>query len=178
MANFKEELSAVKAFVFDCDGVFTDCSITLMPPDYEAVRTFNARDGFAVALAVKRGYPVAIISGGKGEGVRRRFEGLGVTHIELGCGDKLEATRRFVQKAGVEMGDVMFMGDDVPDVETMMAVGVPVCPNDAAPENKAVARYISHLCGGKGCVRDVIEQVLKAQGRWAECGSERDIFSR
>ena len=178
MANFKEDLSLVEAFVFDCDGVFTDGSLTLLPPDYEACRTFNARDGFAVSLAVKRGYPVALISGGRGEAVRRRFEGLGVKHVELCFGEKKLSVRAFAEANGVDMKRVLFMGDDVPDVEAMAAVGVPVCPNDAVPEVKSVSRYVSHLGGGRGCVRDVVEQVLRAQGRWAHAGSENDIFSR
>ncbi len=138
MANFKEDLSLVEAFVFDCDGVFTDGSLTLLPPDYEACRTFNARDGFAVSLAVKRGYPVALISGGRGEAVRRRFESLGVKHVELGCGDKLRSVRAFAEANGVDMKRVLFMGDDVPDAEARGArmpqrcsaggeVGVAIC---------------------------------------------------
>ena len=178
MANFKEELSKVEAFVFDCDGVFTDGSIMLVPPGYEACRTFNAKDGLAVSLAVKRGYPIAIVSGGRGEAVKRRFEGLGVRHIELGCQDKLQSVTAFAKANNVDMSRILFMGDDIPDLEAMMAVGVPVCPNDAAPEVKAASVYVSYLCGGRGCVRDVVEQVLRAQGKWANVGSDSDIFSR
>lgn len=177
MGNFKEDLTKVKAFVFDCDGVFTDCSLLLLPPDYQALRTFNARDGYAVTMAVKRGYPLALISGGRGEGVRKRFESLGVKHIELECGDKLSSIKRFAENNGLTLDDIMFMGDDMPDVRPLSAVGMPVCPNDAVAEVKAVSRYVSGVCGGKGCVRDVIEQVLKAQGRWTD-DDDTDVRSR
>lgn len=176
MANFKEDLTTVRAFVFDCDGVFTDGSILTLPSG-EMLRTFNTKDGFAVALALKRGYHVAIISGGKGEAMFNRFSMLGIKDIYLGCGNKLRALKEFCAKYNLDSRSVMFMGDDIPDVEPMMAVGMAVCPSDSVAEVKAVSRYVSNVEGGRGCVRDVVEQVLKAQQKWASVGSEEAIFS-
>lgn len=163
--NFKELLGHVKAFVFDVDGVFTDGTIILHPSG-ELLRTSNTRDGYAVHVAVERGFPVAIISGGKSESVRKRFQGLGVTDIYLGAIDKLEALNDFRFKYGLELSDILYMGDDLPDYEAMQKVGIPTCPRDAAPEIKQISRYISSFDGGKGCVRDVIEQVLRLNGKW------------
>ncbi|MEG1648626.1 MAG: HAD hydrolase family protein [Rikenellaceae bacterium] len=176
MTNFKEDILRVKAFVFDCDGVLTDCTVITLPSG-EALRVYNAKDGFAVALAVKRGYKVCIISGGVGEAMQARFERLEVSDIYLGCKEKLKALNEFAAKYDLSMDDILYMGDDVPDVEPMMAVGVTAAPKDAAIEVKQMAKYISNLDGGKGCVRDVIEQVLRAQKKWAQIGSERDIMS-
>lgn len=163
--NFKELLGQVKAFVFDVDGVFTDGTIILHPSG-ELLRTSNTRDGYAVHVAVERGFPVAIISGGKSESVRQRFQGLGVTAIYLGVNDKLEALNDFRFKYGLELSDILYMGDDLPDYEAMQRVGIPTCPRDAAPEIKQISLYISSFDGGKGCVRDVIEQVLRLNGKW------------
>lgn len=176
MANFKEDLTNVTAFVFDCDGVFTDGSIITLPSG-EMLRTFNTKDGFAVALAVKRGYPIAIISGGKGEAMHNRFSALGIKDIYLGCGNKLRALGEFCAKYNLDPKTVMFMGDDIPDVEPMQVVGMGVCPSDSVAEVKGVARYISNVPGGRGCVRDVVEQVLKAQKKWASAGQEEALFS-
>ncbi len=163
--NFKELLGQVKAFVFDVDGVFTDGTVVLHPSG-ELLRTSNTRDGYAVHVAVERGFPVAIISGGKSESVRQRFQGLGVTDIYLGINDKLEALDDFRFKYGLELSDILYMGDDLPDYEAMQRVGIPTCPRDAAPEIKQISLYISSFDGGKGCVRDVIEQVLRLNGKW------------
>jgi len=165
MKNFKEHLHKVKAFAFDVDGVFTD-GVVLIHPSGELLRTSNARDGYAVNKAVKEGFPIAIISGGKSESVRERFRGLGVTDIYLGITDKLDALNDFRYKYGFELSDILFMGDDLPDYEVMNHVGFPTCPADAAPEIIEISMYISGYGGGKGCVRDVIEQVLKLNGRW------------
>lgn len=176
MGNFKEDIVNVKAFVFDCDGVFTDGRIVMLPSG-EMLRSFHAKDGFAVSLAIKRGYPIAVISGGKGEAMMLRFRKLGVTDIYLSCGNKLEALEDFRAKHALNYENIMFMGDDIPDVEPMLQCGLPVAPADAVPEVKNICRYISNVKGGDGCVRDVIEQVLKAQGNWAAIGCERDLFS-
>jgi len=165
MKNFKEQLHKVKAFAFDVDGVFTD-GIILIHPSGELLRTSNTRDGYAVQKAVQHGFPVAIISGGKSESVRERFKGIGVTDIYLGTTDKVEALEDFRFKYGLELADILFMGDDIPDWEVMLRVGFPTCPADAAPEIIAVSAYVSSYGGGKGCVRDVIEQVLKLKGLW------------
>lgn len=176
MTNFKEDILKVKAFVFDCDGVLTDCTIITLPSG-EALRTYNAKDGFAVALAVRKGYKVCIISGGVGEAMQARFDRLEVKDVYLGCKEKLKALNEFAAKYDLSMDEIMYMGDDVPDVEPMMAVGVATAPKDAAIEAKQAAKYVSNFEGGKGCVRDVIEQVLRSQNNWAQIGSERDIMS-
>lgn len=163
--NFKELLGQVKAFAFDVDGVFTDGTI-IIHPSGELLRTSNTRDGYAVHVAIERGFPVAIISGGKSEAVRQRFQGLGVTDIYLGTADKVEALEDFRFKYGLELSDILYMGDDLPDFEVLQRVGIPTCPRDAAPEIQQISAYISTFVGGKGCVRDVIEQVLRVNGKW------------
>jgi 3-deoxy-D-manno-octulosonate 8-phosphate phosphatase (KDO 8-P phosphatase) len=163
--NFKELLSQVKAFVFDVDGVFTDGTI-IIHPSGELLRTSNTRDGYAVGVAVEKGFPVAIISGGKSDAVGVRFRGLGVKDIYLGADNKIVALEDFRKKYGLELPNLLYMGDDLPDLEVMRLVGVPTCPHDAAYEVKQVAAYISSFNGGKGCVRDVIEQVLRLNGKW------------
>ncbi|HPD94589.1 MAG TPA: HAD-IIIA family hydrolase [Tenuifilaceae bacterium] len=163
--NFKELLPQVKAFVFDVDGVFTDGTV-LLHPSGELLRTSNTRDGYAVHVAIERGFPIAIISGGNSESVRSRFSVLGVPDIYLGVRDKVKILEEFRLKYGLELSELLYMGDDLPDYEVMQLVGVPTCPNDAAPEIKGLARYISLYNGGSGCVRDVIEQVLRVKGKW------------
>lgn len=165
MENFKTKLTRVKAFVFDVDGVLTDGSVTLMP-DGEQVRIMNIKDGYALQLAVKKGYKVAIISGGRSEMVRKRLNGLGITDIYLGAHTKIDAYKELMEIYGLNDEDVLYMGDDIPDYEVMKRVGVPTCPNDAAQEIKDICLYVSYQKGGKGAVRDVMEQVLKVQGRW------------
>lgn len=165
MKNFKEQLQNVKAFAFDVDGVFTDGTV-IIHPSGELIRTSNARDGYAIQKAVNHGFPIAIISGGKSESVRERFKGLGVTDIYLGTTDKVEALEDFRFKYGLDLSQILFMGDDMPDYEVMQRVGFPTCPSDAAPEIVSISSYISSYGGGKGCVRDVIEQVLKLNGFW------------
>ncbi len=165
MTNLKENLINVKAFAFDVDGVFTDSSV-LIHPSGELLRTSNTRDGFAVHKAIELGYPVAIISGGNSPSVRERFRGIGVTDIYLGVTDKVEALEDFRLKYGIPLEAIMFMGDDLPDYEAMLRVGFPTCPADAVPEIIGIAHYISGAKGGGGCVRDVIEQVLKVKGQW------------
>jgi len=165
MKNFKEKLHDVKAFAFDVDGVFTDGDVIIYPSG-ELVRTTNTRDGYAVHKAIQQGFPVAIISGGKSEAVRERFKGLGVTDIYLGATDKVEALDDFRFKHGIELDQIVYMGDDIPDYEVMKRVGFPTCPSDAATEIIAISSYISSYAGGKGCVRDIIEQVLKLKGAW------------
>lgn len=165
MKNFKEQLHNVKAFAFDVDGVFTDGTV-LIHPSGELLRTSNTRDGYAVHKAIQQGFPVAIISGGKSESVRERFKTIGVTDIYLGTTDKVEALEDFRYKYGFELSEILYMGDDLPDYEVMQRVGFPTCPSDAATEIIGISSYISSYGGGKGCVRDVIEQVLKLKGVW------------
>lgn len=168
MSNFKEDLRKVKAFVFDVDGVFTDSSLYCMP-DGEQVRAMSAKDGFAVRFAIKQGYPVGIISAGKNNvGVIKRLEYLDIQDMYMGSFKKTEAMNDFCSKHTLDLDQVLYMGDDLPDYPVLKMVGVPTCPGDAAVEIKQASKYISNINGGKGCVRDVIEQVLRAQGNWVD----------
>lgn len=167
MGNFKEDIAKVKAFVFDVDGVFTDGGIMPMP-DGDFIRKYNAKDGYAVAYALKAGYKVAIISGGRGASLELRFRMLGVTAFHPNCQDKLGTLKKFMDEHGFAPDEVLFMGDDIPDLGAMQYAGMPVCPADAVPEIQEAARYVSQFEGGKGCVRDVVEQVLRAHGDWAQ----------
>lgn len=162
--NFKEKLTQVNAFIFDVDGVFS--GNIFLSSNGEQWRSMNIKDGYAVQLAVKKGFPIAIITGGKCEGIKLRFEGLGVKDIYMNSSNKTEAYQNFITKHNLNAQNIMYMGDDLPDFEVMKVVGIPVCPADAAVEIKALSQYISHIKGGDGCVRDVIEQVLRAQGKW------------
>ncbi len=167
MTNFKEGLRSVKAFAFDVDGVLSSPQV-LLHPSGDLMRTMNTKDGYALQYAVKRGYPIAIISGGNTESVGLRFRGLGITDIYLSSFYKLEDFNDFIFKYDLKPEEVLYMGDDLPDYEVMTKVGVPCCPADAVEEIKSVAHYISPCKGGAGCVRDVIEQVLRLHGRWMD----------
>lgn len=175
MKNFKEQLSNIRAFAFDCDGVFTDGKIIPIPGG-EMLRGYNAKDGFAIALAVKRGYPIALITGGKGAMVKERFSMLGVEDIYMCCHNKLEALKDFMNKYNLTREEVVFMGDDTPDIEPMRYLAVSAAPQDAVSDVKSIASYISDKEGGRGCVRDLVEQVLKTQHQWPE--AETDILSK
>jgi 3-deoxy-D-manno-octulosonate 8-phosphate phosphatase (KDO 8-P phosphatase) len=165
MTNYKELLKNINTFVFDYDGVLTDGSIITLD-DGEAYRTTNVKDGYALQLARKKGYRIAVISGAKADCMVHRLKALQITDVFLGIEKKLDTFKTYLQKNGINSSQVLFMGDDIPDYELMLASGLSSCPSDAAEEIKKVARYISHFAGGKGCVRDVIEQVLKVQGKW------------
>lgn len=165
MENFKTKLNRVKAFIFDVDGVLTDGSVTLMP-DGEQVRVMNIKDGYALQLAVKKGYKIGIISGGTSEMVRKRLNKLGINDVYLGSHTKIDTYNEFIATYDLNPDEILYMGDDIPDYEVMKRIGVPTCPNDSAPEIKDICLYVSDKLGGKGCVRDVIEQVLRVQGKW------------
>ena len=167
MGNFKEDLGKVKAFAFDVDGVFSDGSL-LLSPDGELIRSMNIKDGFAMQLAVRKGYPVAIITGGNSESVRKRFVTLGVHDVYMKSSRKLDDFYDFCKKYSLDPSEILYMGDDIPDYPVMQKAGFPTCPLDAVPEIKQVARYVSDRRGGHGCVRDVIEQVLRVHGFWME----------
>jgi 3-deoxy-D-manno-octulosonate 8-phosphate phosphatase (KDO 8-P phosphatase) len=167
MNNFKEGLKDIKAFAFDVDGVLSRPEVYLHPSG-ELMRSMNTKDGYALQYAVKRGYPIAIITGGKSENVALRFKGLGITDIYLGSAFKPDDFQDFLFKYGLEAKEVLYMGDDLPDYEVMQKSGVPCCPADAVEEIKSVAHYISPIKGGMGCVRDVVEQVLRLHGRWMD----------
>ena len=163
MINY--DLQKIRAVIFDLDGVLSAETISL-GADGTPLRTVNIKDGYAIQLAVKMGLRVAIISGCLIESVRKRYEGLGMTDIHLGASVKIKVYQQFKEKYGLTDEEVMFMGDDIPDWEIMQQVGLPCCPADAAIEIKEISRYISPHKGGDGCVRDVIEQILRAQDLW------------
>lgn len=165
MSFFKEDLLHVRGFVFDVDGVLSKDTSTLNG-DGDPVRTANVKDGFAIRSAIKAGYPVAIITGGYIERVRFRYEKLGVEHYYDKARDKVACLNDFLTKTGLKENEILFMGDDLVDYRIMNKVGLPTCPKDAVHEIKAISRYISDKNGGEGCVRDVIEQTLKAQKKW------------
>ena len=165
MKNYKELLKRISTLVFDYDGVFTNSVVYIMN-DGELVRTANTKDGYAISLAIKHGFHIAVISGGKNEAVRTRMQNLGVektyTHIQ----DKRECLLNFMNEKKVMPENVLYMGDDIPDLPPMKEVVLPCCPDDAVEEVKSICHYISDNKGGEGAVRDIIEQVLKAQNLW------------
>lgn len=167
MTNFKENLKNVKAFVFDIDGVLSLQTINLNVFGIPK-RTVNLRDGYALQLAVKKGYPIGIISGSNSRDYLKRLKTLGINDIFLNSKIKLEHYKLFKEKFRLEDSEIMFMGDDIPDLEVMRVAGVPVCPADADSEIKQVASYISDKKGGEGCVRDVVEQVLRLHNKWLD----------
>lgn len=170
--NYKEYLADITTFIFDVDGVLTDGSIQIST-DGELLRTMDIKDGYAMKHAIDQGYTIAVISGGKNEGVRHRLRGLGLTDIFLGCQDKVLQLEEFMDLYNISPHQVLYMGDDIPDLYPMQKVAMPTCPQDAVAEIKEISKYISHRKGGRGCVRDVIEQVLKVQGKWIiEKGTE------
>ena len=167
MGNFKEDIARVEAFVFDVDGVMTDGGI-IPTPDGDFIRRYYAKDGYAIAYAIREGYKLCIISGGRGDMLRRRLEMLGIEHMYLNCMDKIAAIKEFMANNNLDAENVIYMGDDIPDLECMRLVGIPVCPADACMEVIEASRYVSEYDGGKGAVRDIVEQVLRAQQRWAK----------
>ncbi len=163
MINY--DLKKIRALMFDVDGVLSAETIS-QGSDGEPVRTVNIKDGYALRLAQMCGLHIAIITGARPEAIRRRYELLGIEDIFLSCSVKMQTYELLKQKHGLADDEVLYMGDDIPDYEIMQRVGCPVCPADAAPEIKAISVYVSHLKGGFGCARDVVEQVLKVQGKW------------
>ena len=165
--NYKALLKTINTLIFDVDGVLTDSSI-LMTSKGEMLRKMNTRDGFALKAAVDSGLNVCIISGGSNEGVRKRLEGLGINNVILGAHNKIKNLETLMASLNVSKEEIMYMGDDIPDLPVMALAGLPCCPQDAAPEVKAVSQYISHKNGGQGAARDIIEQILKIQGHWLQ----------
>ena len=165
MSRINYDLTRIKAFVFDVDGVLSADMVPLHP-NGEPMRMVNIKDGYALQLAVRLGYIVAIITGGRTDAVRKRFEALGIPYIYMGASVKMNEYKNLIQETGLQPEEIMYMGDDIPDYEVMRQVGLPACPADASPEIKAISTYISYKNGGCGCGRDVIEQVLKAQNKW------------
>ena len=165
MSNYKEKLLQVNTFIFDYDGVLSDGQV-ILTSDGDALRTANVKDGYAMQLAIKKNYRIAIISGGYSESMKHRFETLKIEDVFLGVDKKIDVYNQYLKDHNLEKENVLYMGDDIPDYEIMLAAGVPTCPSDAVEEIKRIATYISHQPGGHGCVRDIIEQVLKVQGKW------------
>ena len=163
MINY--DLSKIKAIVFDVDGVLSRETIT-MNINGEPMRTVNIKDGYAIQLAMKMGLRIVILTGAASESIRVRYENLGVKDIYMKCGVKISVYDEFLAKYGYNDSEIIYMGDDIPDYQAMKRCGCPVCPADACPEIKAISCYISDKTGGNGCGRDVIEQVLIAQGKW------------
>jgi 3-deoxy-D-manno-octulosonate 8-phosphate phosphatase (KDO 8-P phosphatase) len=163
--SYKEVLNNITTFIFDVDGVLTDSSVHITPTG-EMLRVMNIRDGFAMKAAIESGYNVCIISGGNNEGVRIRLRNLGITDIHLASPDKVATFKEYIELYNIDANQVVYMGDDIPDYHVMQLVGLPVCPQDASPEIKTISKYISHKKGGKGAVREIIEQVMKVQGKW------------
>ncbi|MDF9831218.1 HAD-IIIA family hydrolase [Parabacteroides sp. PF5-6] len=165
MSSINFDLRKIKAFVFDVDGVLSSDVIPLHP-NGDPMRTVNIKDGYAMQLAVKKGYQVAIITGGYTDSVELRFSRLGVEHIYMRSAVKMKDFLHFLEKTGLSPEEVMYAGDDIPDYEVMKMVGLPVAPADAAPEIKEIAVYVSPRRGGEGVARDIIEQTMKAQNAW------------
>ena len=164
--SYKEIMPQITTFIFDVDGVLTNGVVTIFP-NGEMIRNMSIKDGYALKCAVMAGYNVCIISGGTNEGVRTRLENLGITNIFLGAHNKLDQYQEYIEKYNIKPEEILYMGDDIPDYPVMKKVGLPTCPKDAAPEIQEISSYISQKKGGNGCARDVIEQVLKVQGKWA-----------
>lgn len=162
---FLEKIKHIKAFVLDVDGVLTN-GMLLLTESGEQLRQFNIKDGYALQLAVKRGFKVAIVSGAKSKGVEHRLKGLGITDVYLGLDSKTEAYQAFISKNSLTSEQVLFMGDDIPDLKLMKLAGLAVCPADAVEEIKSLSHYISSRNGGEAFVRDIIEKVLKVQNLW------------
>jgi 3-deoxy-D-manno-octulosonate 8-phosphate phosphatase (KDO 8-P phosphatase) len=165
MTFFKEKLKNIKAFVFDVDGVLS-LDTTPLDENGDPMRTANVKDGFAIRAALRAGFQIAIITGANTQRVRLRYNKLGVEHIYLNSFSKMECLDDFCTKTGVGKTDILYMGDDLVDFDILQEVAVGTCPIDAVPEIKAISHYISDHKGGEGCVRDVIEQTMRAQQKW------------
>lgn len=159
------QFSSIKVFAFDLDGVMTDGSLGIQP-EGEFIRTMDIKDGYALQHAVKKGYRVLVISGSFSEACLERLNYLGITDVWMKVKDKRSLLMSFLKNNALDPGEVMFMGDDLPDLEVMQSVGLPACPADAVSEIKSVSRFISSRPGGKGCVREIIEKVLRARNDW------------
>lgn len=164
--SYKEILPQISTLIFDVDGVLTNGIVTVFP-DGQLVRQMNTKDGYALKAAVKAGFRVCIISGGKNEGVRTRLANLGITDIYLGAHNKIKQFNEIIETYNLNPENIMYMGDDIPDYPVMKLVGMPCCPNDAVREIQQVSKYISDKNGGEGCARDIVEQILRVQRKWS-----------
>lgn len=165
MMNILQKLQQIRLFVLDVDGVLTNGSLLLLD-DGQMARSMNIKDGYALQLAVKKGYQVLVISGGSSEAVKVRLGKLGIHEVFMKAKDKRDILVQYAAKHQLRWDQVLYMGDDIPDLEVMQLAGLPCCPADAVPEIKSIAQYISPVKGGEGCVRDVIEKVMKLNQHW------------
>ena len=163
--SYKEYLHQITTFIFDVDGVLTDGTLKITT-NGQMHREMNVKDGYALKTALNEGFNVCVISGGTDEGVRLRLQALGIKQVYLGAHQKVTQLSEYIKENNIQTENILYMGDDLPDYPVMKMVGLPTCPQDAVKEIKELSKYISHKNGGKGCVRDVIEQVLKVQGKW------------
>ena len=163
--NYKELLKKITTFILDVDGVLTNGKI-LVTSKGKMLREMNTKDGFIIKYALDEGFKIFIISGGTNKGVRERLKDLGIEEIFLGKDSKNSTYEMLIKKHNLNENEILYMGDDVPDIPVMKKVGVPCCPNDAVPDVKQISIYISKKNGGQGCVRDIIEQTLRVQHKW------------
>ncbi|NNC82784.1 MAG: HAD hydrolase family protein [Flavobacteriales bacterium] len=163
--NYKEKLKDIQTLIFDVDGVFTDNTLYLIEGQ-QPMRKMNVKDGYALQLAVKSGYRIAVITGGRSEAVRERFLGLGVQDVFMGSQNKLAVFDQYISEHELDPTHILYMGDDIPDRSVMKIVGLACCPQDATDAVKEVSDYISYRKGGEGCVRDILEQLLRLHGHW------------
>lgn len=165
--NHLEIFSTIHTFIFDVDGVMTNNEV-IITESGELLRKMSVRDGLAMRIAIDKGYRIAVITGGRSEGVKKRLEALGIKDIYSGISNKLEAFDEYVEKYELDPVGILYMGDDLPDYPVLRRVGLATCPKNSAPELFPIVNYVSPYNGGEGCVRDVIEKVLRLQGKWSE----------
>jgi 3-deoxy-D-manno-octulosonate 8-phosphate phosphatase (KDO 8-P phosphatase) len=167
MESFLNKLKEITTLIFDVDGVLTNGSVFVNEDGVQS-RAFNIKDGYALQLAVKCGYNVCTVSGSRSKSAVYRLNSLGIKDVYMGIHTKVEKLKIYLEEKSISPENVLYMGDDIPDLEAMQLVGLPVCPADAVEEIKAISKYVSACAGGTGCARDVIEKVLKIQGRWLQ----------
>jgi 3-deoxy-D-manno-octulosonate 8-phosphate phosphatase (KDO 8-P phosphatase) len=163
--NYKTLLNRITTFIFDVDGVLTNGKI-LVTTEGEMYREMNTRDGFALKYASLKGFKIGVISGGTNPGVKSRLENLGVDKVYLGIHEKMIAFDNFINTYNINPEEVLYMGDDIPDISVMEKAGLATCPQDAVSDVKRIADYVSHKNGGDGCVREILEQVMRVQNKW------------
>ena len=163
--NYKELLKEITTFILDVDGVLTNGKI-LVTSKGKMLREMNTKDGFIIKYALDKGFKIFIISGGTNKGVKERLKDLGIEEIFLGEHTKKDTYEKLIKKYNLKRNEIVYMGDDIPDLPVMKKIGVPCCPNDAVPDVKQISIYISKKNGGQGCVRDIIEQTLRVQNKW------------
>lgn len=174
--SYLDHFSTIKAFVFDVDGVLTNGQVVLLP-DGQQMRQMHSKDGYALQMAIKKGYTVGIITGGKSIQVKERLAALGITDMYLGAMHKDEALEDFMYSHSLRSDEIMYMGDDIPDLCVLTKVGLPACPSDASQEVKTISKYVSLLTGGMGCARDIIEKVMRSHGNWYDQVENPDNFA-